>query len=170
MDYITVGEILKPQGIMGEIKVKPLTQNAERFYKLRVVYIDGKPYKISGLRLERDYAFVKLITVDDRNAAELLRGKFLCIDRINAVDLDDGEYFIVDLIGCKVVTDSGEALGTINDILQNAGAVDVINAVSDDGTEFRFPFLNKIVVNVDVQNKQFTVIKELFDGVCVYDD
>ena len=170
MDYITVGEIIKAQGIAGEVKVKPLTESAERFRKLRVLYIDGKPFRILGLRTERDYAFIKLQGVDDRNAAELLRGKFLEIDRVNAVDLDDDEYFIADLIGCAVEDENGDTLGKITDIPQYGGTADVITAVRSNGKEFRFPFLNRIVVRVDVSKKKFIVYRKLLDEVCVYDD
>ncbi|MDE6398482.1 MAG: ribosome maturation factor RimM, partial [Clostridiales bacterium] len=119
MEYITVGEIVKAQGIRGELKVKPLTNDIARFRKLRMLYVDEKPYKVLGLRLERDSAFIMLQGVDDRTAAERLRGKFLQIDRVNAVDLADDEYFIADLLGCAVVTDAGEILGDIIDIAQN---------------------------------------------------
>ncbi len=170
MDYITVGEILKAQGIAGEVKVKPFTQSGERFKKLRVLYIDNRPYKIMGLRVERDCVYIKLQGVDDRNAAEALRGKHLLIDRVNAVDLDEGEYFIADLIGCEVVCEKGEVMGTITDVSQYGGSADVITARNSAGKEFRFPFLNRLVSNVDIAEKKFNVIKKLLDEVCVYDD
>lgn len=169
MDYITVGEIIKAQGIVGEVKVKPLTDDSGRFEKLRVLYIDGKPLRVLGLRVERNYVYIKLQGVDDRNAAELLRGKFLQIDRVNAVDLDDDEYFIADLIGCDVVAD-GCGLGRITDVFQYGGAADVITARALNGKEFRFPFLKRIVESVDIAGKKFNVKKECLDEVCVYDD
>lgn len=170
MDYITVGEVVKAQGIMGEIKVKPLTDNVERFKKLRVLYADGKPFKVLGLRIDRGFVFLRLQGVDDRNAAEELRGKFLQIDRVNAVDLDESEYFIADLIGCKLCTEDGDVLGEITDIFQNSGVVDVINVRGNDGKELRFPFLNRIVCEINIEQKKFTVYRKLLDEVCVYDD
>lgn len=170
MDYLTVGEILKAQGISGEVKVRALTTDSERFRKLRVLYIDEKPFRMLGLRIDGEYVYIKLQGVEDRNAAELLRGKFLCIDRVHALALDEGEYFISDLIGCEVVTEDGETLGKINDVSQNSGSVDVISALAPSGKEFRFPFLNRIVSAVDTENKKFVVIRKLLDGVCVYDD
>lgn len=170
MEYITVGEIVRAHGIIGEVKVKPLTADAERFEKLRVLYIGDKPYKILGLRIDKDYVYIKLQGIDDRNAAEKLRGKFLQIDRINAVELDENEYFIADLIGCEVNDDCGETLGKIADITQNGGAVDVITVKMPSGKECRFPFLNRVVSCVDISRKKFIVIRKLLDEVCVYDD
>ncbi len=170
MDYITVGEIIKAQGIGGEVKVRPLTADIERFRKLRVLYAEEKPYRIMGLRLDRDYAYIKLQGVDTRNAAEELRGKFLQIDRINAVDLEEDEYFISDLIGCGIFTEENILLGKITDVSQSSGSVDVISARSPQGKEFRFPFLKRIVVGVDVAQKRFAVMRKLLEEVCVYDD
>lgn len=161
---------MRAHGIAGEVKVKPLTASAERFKKLRVLYVDEKPYRIMSLRTEREYAYIKLQGIDDRNAAELLRGKFLSIDRVNAIDLDDGEYFIADLIGCEVIADDGKALGKITDVSQNSGTADVITVKAEGGKELRFPFLNRIVSSVNVAEKKFTVIRKLLDEVCVYDD
>ncbi len=168
MDYITIGEVLKPQGIRGEIKVRPLTADSSRYKKLRVVYVDNKSYKITSMRFDFNAVYLKLLGVDDRNTAELFRGKEICIDRVNAVSVDDGEYFITDVIGCKVVTENGDILGEITDILQY-GAADVICAVNDK-TTFRFPFLLKVVKDVLIAEKKFVVYADKFSGVCVYDD
>lgn len=170
MEYITVGEIVKAQGIAGEIKVKTLTDSPERFRKLRVLYLDERPYKVLGLRLDRDFAYLKLQGIDDRNAAEGLRGKFVQIDRVHAVDLEEDEYFIADLIGCEVQDDSGAILGKIVDLSQTGGAVDVIEAISTRGGAFRFPFLRRVILHVDVKAKRFVVDRNALDEVCVYDD
>ncbi len=169
MDFLVVGEILRPQGILGELKVKTLTATPTRFSKLRVLYIDERPYRVLGLRLDRDYAFVRLQGIEDRNAAESMRGKFLCIDRVNAVSLDEDEFFIADLIGCRLQTQNGAVLGSITQVLQH-GAADVICACDEKGKEFRFPFLKRLLCGVDVEHKTVTVFVEKLREVCVYDD
>lgn len=169
MEYITVGEIVRAQGIAGEIKVKPLTASCERFRKLRVLYVDEKPFRVLGLRIDRGYAFLKLQGIDDRNAAESLRGKFITIDRVNAVDLDEGEFFIADLIGCTLLTEKGAVLGKVTDVLQH-GAADVLCAVNSERKEFRFPFLKRLLLGADMQEKTITLDSEKLQEVCVYDD
>lgn len=169
MDYIIVGEIVRAQGIAGEVKVKPLTASIERFKKLRVLYIDEKPLRVMGLRIDRGHVFLKLQGVDDRNAAEALRGKFVTIDRVNALDLDEDEYFIADLIGCTLVTEGGEELGKVTDVLQH-GAADVICAVNAQNKAFRFPFLKRLLIGVDMREKVITLSDEKLREVCVYDD
>ena len=47
-EFITVGQIVRAVGIRGEIKVKPITDNPERFKKLKIVYIKSRPYRMEN--------------------------------------------------------------------------------------------------------------------------
>ena len=168
MEYLTVGEVIKAQGIKGEIKVRPLTDNPLRFKKLKIVYIDNRPNKILTARITDGFVFLCLDGCDTRDKALALVGKELKIDRVNAVELDEGSYFIADLIGCTVCDENGNVLGIIKDILQY-GAADVITA-QKDGKEFRFPFLKRIVEEIDTDARIFKVSAKKLAEVCVYDD
>ncbi|MDE6293414.1 MAG: ribosome maturation factor RimM, partial [Clostridiales bacterium] len=113
---ITVGQIVKPQGVRGEVKVRAMTNDPSRFCVLKSVYIDGCVYKINAVRVSSDDVYLKLSGVEDRNAAELLRGKYVTIDRAAAVALDDGEFFIDDVVGATLVAktaESSETIGTV---------------------------------------------------------
>ena len=116
-DLITVAEIVRPQGIKGEVKIKALTDSADRFSYLREVIIGKKTYEIENVRISPSGIFISFKGVSDRDAAEGLRGKFLQISRAEAVRLPDGKYFIVDLIGCEVRFHDSVLLGTLSDIL-----------------------------------------------------
>ncbi|MDE7464431.1 MAG: hypothetical protein K2M48_05320, partial [Clostridiales bacterium] len=75
---LEVGQILKPQGIRGEVKVK--TSDPSRFCVLKSVEINGKQYRITSARASGNDAYIKLEGVNDRNAAEELRGATLKIE------------------------------------------------------------------------------------------
>ena len=83
-DKLNVGEILKPQGIRGELKVKPFTDDAEMFRDFERIFVEETPYKVLSVRTGGDMVFLGLKGVADRNAAELLRGKQLYIPREDA--------------------------------------------------------------------------------------
>lgn len=168
MDYIVVGEVLKPQGIKGELKVRPFTDDSARFRKLRTVYFGDVPYKINSCRID-GFVYIKLDGVDTRNAAENFVGKEVKIDRIHAVSPKEGSYFIVDLIGCDLKNDSGVTLGRIKDI-DNFGAADVITVETPEKKVFRFPFLNRIISNVDIDSKTISVVEKELSAVSVYED
>ena len=59
----------------GEIKVNPLTDDNKRFFDLKRVVIGGAEYSVASARVTPAGVFIKLTGIDDRNAAELLRGK-----------------------------------------------------------------------------------------------
>ncbi len=167
MEYLTVGEVIKAQGIRGELKVRSLTDNSARFKKLKIVYMGNRPYRILSVRISDGFVFLYLENCDTRDKALEFVGQELKIDRVNAVELGDGEYFIADLIGCALKDENGADLGVIKDI-SGYGAADVITAVKD-GKELRFPFLKRIVVEIDTAKKIFTVDGKKFSEVCVYD-
>lgn len=167
-EFIEIGEIVRAHGINGEVKVKKLTSDSARFKRLKLVYIDEKPYKIMQLRDADDFVYLRFIGVSDRNTAASLKGKFISVNRVNAIDLEEGEYFIVDLVGASIVTESGNKLGIIKDIF-SFGAADVIEATGERGN-FSFPFLKKIVSEIDIESKLFVVKAEELEKVVVYED
>ena len=74
-DYLMVGEILKPQGIQGEVKVRPITNDPLRFEDAKTLYFceDGSftPVGSRFARFDGQAVYLKLEGVNDRNAAEL---------------------------------------------------------------------------------------------------
>ena len=72
MGRLEIGEVLKPQGIRGELKVKTFTDTPDVVKKFGTVYIDDKAYKILSFRVGPDgAAYIGLRGIPDRNAAEL---------------------------------------------------------------------------------------------------
>ncbi len=155
-DKIVIGEILKPQGIRGELKIKPLLDDVALVKKFRKVYIGGAEYKVLSARYDTGAAYLALSGVADRNAAELLRGKEVEALRADAPALEEGRYYIVDVIGCTVVDGAGERLGEITDILS---AHTDIYVMQDGEKEFMFPAAEGVIADVDVENKVVTVNK-----------
>ncbi len=167
-EYITIGQIVRAVGIRGELKVKPLTDDPMRFNKLKVLYLKEAPHRIEACRFDKDFVYLRLSGISDRNEAESVQNEFLQIDRINAIDLNEGSYFIADVIGCKVIDDNGEELGKVIDISQY-GAADVYT-VQKGKSIVRFPFLNKMIVKVDVDTGIIVLRRRVFDEVSVYED
>ena len=165
MERLVIGEVLKPQGIRGEIKIKTFTDFPEDVKDFGVVSIDEKEYKILSFRVGTDgFAYLGLRGVPDRNAAELLRGKLLYGDRSDAPELEEGQYYIVDILGIACETEEGEFLGTVKDI---ANLSSEIYTLEKDGKNILFPAIKGVVVKVDLPNKKLIVNKAKFDEVAV---
>jgi 16S rRNA processing protein RimM len=166
MGRLIIGEVLKPQGIRGELKVKTYTDFPEDVKAFGTVYIDNQPYKILSFRVGNDgAAYMGLRGIPDRNAAELFRGKKLEGEREDAPALEEGQYYIVDIIGLSCETEEGEILGTVKDISNLSSDIYTIEKA---GKNILFPAIKGVVVKVDIDNKKLIVNKARFDEVAVY--
>ena len=166
MQRLIIGEVLKPQGIRGELKVKTFTDFPEDVKAFGQVYIDDKPYKILSFRVGNDgAAYVGLRGIADRNAAELFRGKKLEGDREDAPALEEGQYYIVDIIGLSCETEEGEILGKVTNVSNLSSD---IYTIEKDGKNILFPAVKSVVKKVDIENGKLIVDKKIFDEIAVY--
>ncbi len=165
MEDLLIGEVLKPQGIKGEIKVKPFTDTPAGIKKFGTVYMDGQGYKILSFRADESAAYLGLRGVPDRNAAEFLRGKKLYGKREDAPALEEGQYYIVDIIGLSCESEEGETLGTVVDVALLSSDVYTIEKA---GKKILFPAVKGVVKKVDLEGKKLVVDKKIFDEIAVY--
>ncbi|MBR5383157.1 MAG: 16S rRNA processing protein RimM [Clostridia bacterium] len=173
-EYLSIGEVLKPQGIHGEVKVRPDTDDPARFALLETVFIlkndQYTPIKIEHVSVRADgFVYCILNGATTREEAESQRGIELFVDREHAVSLPDGAYFISDLLGCSVCTQSGETVGTIKDVLQ-PGANDVYEIKCTDGKLMYLPVLPFVILSVDVRQGTVIIDETKLSEVAVYED
>ena len=171
-EYLMIGEVLKPQGVRGEAKIRPYAANPEDFRRWTTLYLregDGYvPVSASCSRVHDGFAYVTLEGCDAPEAVEALRGRELYIDRAHAAPLDEGAVYICDLIGCEAVDERGESVGTLTEVLQN-GPVDVYVFRRGRGT-LMAPALKAVFPAVDVENKRIAVDSARLSEVAVYED
>ena len=166
MKRLVIAEVLKPQGIRGELKIKTFTDFPENVKEFKTVYIDDTPYKILSFRVGNDgAAYIGLRGIPDRNAAELFRGKLLEGERDDAPPLDEGRYYIVDVLGLSCETEGGEVLGTVVDVSLLSSDIYTIEKA---GKKILFPAVKGVVKKVDFDNKKLVVDKKIFDEIAVY--
>ena len=166
MDRLIIGEVLKPQGIRGELKIKTFTDYPEDVKAFKTVYIDDTPYKILSFRVGNDgAAYLGLRGIPDRNAAELFRGKKVEGEREEAPELAEGQYYIVDIIGLSCETEEGEVLGKVTHIANLSSDVYTIEKA---GKSILFPAVKGVVKKVDLENGKLVVDKKIFDEIAVY--
>ena len=167
MDRLTIGYISKAQGVKGEVKISPLTDDESRFKKLKSVYLDGKVYAVKGVRILPNGIFMTFEGIDDRNGAELLKNKEIQVERKDAVSLPKDRYFIVDVVGCEVYADD-EKLGKLKDVLQY-GSADVYVISTPKGNAM-IPAIERIIKQVDVKNKKILLDKDAWNDLAVYEE
>ena len=153
-EMLRVGVISSTHGVKGEVKVFPTTDDPARFKELEEVTLDtGKGLerlKIQTVRFFKNMVILKFEGYDDINEIEKYKGRDLLIYRDQAVELKEGEHVIVDLIGLTVVTDEGQRLGVLKDVLQT-GANDVYVVEVESGKEVMIPAIKPCILDVDLE-------------------
>lgn len=159
MKKIIIGQIIKPQGIKGELKVKPYVDDVNIFNKLDKLFLENEQSirNIENVSIRNNFVYLTIFGVSDRNKAEGLRNKLLYLpaEQIKQ-DLEEDEYLIEEILGFEVVDDTGKPIGKLEDI-SNYGSLDVYTVKTKTGY-LRFPnapeviaeivpSLNKIVLN-----------------------
>lgn len=170
--YLRVGKILKPQGIKGEFKVEPLTDNMARFDSMDTVFIESQgsftPFAVATAKFRDGFLYLSLDKIADRNAAELLRNSYLYVTQEDALELPEDTYFIDDLIGCAVYSDEGKRLGELQEIIKT-GANDVFSIQTGQG-ELLVPALKKVVLMVEPGDKRITLDGKVLKEVADFED
>lgn len=164
---IEIGKVLKAQGIKGEIKLACFVDDAIMLKNVKQMYIGTNTYAVSRIRCDGSFCYVLFDGIYDRNTAEALRNWTVYADK-EAVDIPQDRYFIGDLIGCKVSKSNGEEVGVIRDVLQY-GSADVLICDGVSG-EVAFPFLNDVVITVNIDSRSVIVEEKRFGEVAVYED
>ena len=159
-EYIDVGKIINTHGIKGEVKVMPLTDDPQRYGKLKKVYIEGSSgvelLNIEGRKYFKELVIIKFKEINDMNSAEALKGKVLKINKADAVKLPKDSYFIFDILDCEVFEENGNRLGILKDIIQT-GSNDVYVVRDENNREILIPALKSVVNKVSIEDKKITV-------------
>lgn len=158
--YLRVGVIASTHGLKGEVKVFPTTDDPARFKALKTVLLDtGKEHKaleITGVKFFKNKVILKFKGFDNISDIEKYKGMDLLIPREDAVPLEENENFIADLIDMTVVTDRGETLGTLVDVLET-GANDVYVIETEGKKEILLPAIKDCILDVNVEEKHMLV-------------
>jgi 16S rRNA processing protein RimM len=156
-EYIVIGEILKPRGLQGELKVYPLTKNIRRYDLINKVFIDSVEYAIENVRYQSGkFVLLKLKGIDSIDMAEKFRKKEICIHQKDALEKEEDEFFYFELEGLKVYTDKGGYLGVIDEIL-DMPAHPVYVVKDENGNETLLPAAGDTVKEIDIERGIMTV-------------
>ena len=161
-DAILVGVVARTHGNRGEVIVNAETDfPEERFYQgaqLMTRAKDGRlgTLEVSTMRMHQGRPVILFTGIGSMSDAELLAGTELRIaeDESDAELLEEGEFFHRDLIGCSVVTESGEPVGEVTAVEGDRGNSRLV--VRSRRNEVMIPLADEICT-IDVANKRITV-------------
>ncbi|KAF3977940.1 MAG: ribosome maturation factor RimM [Methylococcales symbiont of Iophon sp. n. MRB-2018] len=157
---LNVGEIYGVFGIKGWVKIYSLTEPRENIlnYSPWILKKGNETKQVNVLSGKKQGKTVVacLETFTDRDIAKSYSGWEILINKDQLPKTAEGEYYWTDLVGLKVETETGFALGIV-DYLLETGANDVL-VVKEGETERLIPFLlEQTVKNIDLENKLMIV-------------
>ncbi len=125
---ICIGRVTSVHGIRGGVCVKTFTEDPQAIVNYDVVYDgDGKQFAIlRGHPKKPGVMVVYLEGVEDRSAAEVLKGTELFADSDHQEVLAEDEFYCSDLVGLSARTPDGVELGTVSAVY-NFGAGDLLD-------------------------------------------
>jgi 16S rRNA processing protein RimM len=157
---VVVGRIGRPHGIRGEVTVESRTDEPdERFAPGAVLSVDGPVSElvVDGTHWHSGRLLVRFRGVEDRNAAEALRGLLLHVDRAEDETPDDpDEYYDSTLTGCTAVLGDGTVVGELTDVL-HLPSQDLLVLRTPDDREVLVPFVEAFVPVVDVVARRVVI-------------
>jgi 16S rRNA processing protein RimM len=154
---VVVGIVTRAHGIRGEVAIQVRSDNPDRWRTGSVVFDEGGDrFSIRAARGSGSRLFVRFEGVDDRTAADALRGRTFVVPVSWLPPLPDGEYWPHQLEGAEVLTESGHNLGILTDVVANP-ANDLWVAVDADGNETLVPAISEVVREVDLEGKRVVV-------------
>jgi len=166
--FYTVGKLVNTQGLRGEVRVIATTDFPDERFRIGNELFLFHPslreplsVKIASRRNHKEFEILTFEGFPTINDVEKYKGGELKILEDDLIENTEDEFYIHQLIGCEVVTDEGEELGKITDVLQ-PGANDVWVVKGKRG-EILLPFIDECIKHVDVKNKR--VVCHLMEGL-----
>ncbi|WP_068173511.1 ribosome maturation factor RimM [Hydrogenophaga taeniospiralis] len=177
-DAVELGRIQDPWGLKGWVHILPHSADTEalfasfqwflqppeaRFARGFSAFTGCVVVTVAEIKVHADGVVARLEGVDDRNAAEALKGVRIFVPRSAFPATPEGEYYWVDLIGLDVVNREGVHLGVVRDLMPTGPTSVLVLEYTEtvDGktqiAERMIPFVSAYVDGVDLTARRITV-------------
>lgn len=154
VNKVVVGLVLRPVGLKGELKVRPLSDNPDRYAVGRRLWLapkggEARPFTIADVREQKGNLVVSFEGIETVEDADACRDAEIYVPEDEVPPLPEGEYYHYQVIGLSVYTHDGRLLGKVTDIFP-AGEKDVY-VVKGRGKEYLIPVTGEHVKEIDVK-------------------
>ena len=163
IEFLAIGRVLRPHGVRGELLLETLTDFPEHLNEVETVYLGeaAEPHPLEDARRHRGQLLIRLADCSNRDTADAFRNQLVRIKFADSPPPPSGSYYQHQIIGLAVVTEDGEALGTVTEIIET-GANDVY-VVAGAGGELLLPAIGSVIRRVDLKAR--TIIVHLLEGL-----
>ncbi|AMR50280.1 ribosome maturation factor RimM [Bacillus velezensis] len=161
--WFNVGKIVNTHGIKGEVRVISKTDFAEERYKpgnTLYLFVEGaaEPIKVtvSAHRLHKQFHLLQFKEMPSLNEVEHLRNMVIKVPEEDLGELEEDEFYFHEIIGCEVVSEDGELIGTVKEIL-TPGANDVWVVARKGKKDALIPYIASVVKDININEKKIKI-------------
>jgi len=159
-EFITVGQLGRPRGTTGEIYVTLLTDFPERFENMTEIFVSSgnswEKMKVLSSRFIAGRPVLQLENINSPEEAARMTNRYLAVPKSQLMKPREDSFFIFDLIGCEVVNESGDRIGSIVDV-DELPANDAYIVKTEDGKRLIMAAVKRFVKKVDIENRKVVV-------------
>jgi 16S rRNA processing protein RimM len=164
-ERVAAGRVVAPHGIRGELSVETFSDVPGRFAPGASLLLtapghDPAPIVIAGARPHKGRLLLRLDGVEDRDAAEALRGALLEVPAAEVPPAPEGSWYWYELVGCRCVERDGGDLGVVEEVLEGGGGL--LLRVRGPRGELLLPFVEAYLVEVDAAGRR--IVWDLPEG------
>ena len=162
---LAIGVIAGTHGVHGELKLKLLTDHPDHLASVSTVYLgdSDRPTRLLGVRFHGEGALIVLDGVSTPEAGKLLGGLKVRIEGSDARPLEQGEYFLFQLIGLDAVSEHGDPIGTVTDMIET-GAHDVLVITPGSGPDILVPNHPQYVLEIAPEHKRIVIVLPVYQS------
>ncbi|MGF7489361.1 ribosome maturation factor RimM [Bacillus velezensis] len=161
--WFNVGKIVNTHGIKGEVRVISKTDFAEERYKpgnTLYLFAEGaaEPIKVtvSAHRFHKQFHLLQFKEMPSLNEVEHLRNMVIKVPEEDLGELEEDEFYFHEIIGCEVVSEDGELIGTVKEIL-TPGANDVWVVARKGKKDALIPYIASVVKDININEKKIKI-------------
>ena len=161
-----MGRIVRPHGVLGELKIAPETDDPTRFQSLKTILVGPNSdsttsFDILSVRLQQSKygitVIVQLSGIESREEAEKLN-KLLVFSKLEDLpELEEGEYFLSDLIGLQVFAESDVLVGQVIDVIEGRGH-NLLLVRRESKPDVMIPMVDAFIEEIDFDSDRITIM------------
>lgn len=162
--FLLVGILRRPHGVKGEVLMGIMTDFPERIQPGITLYLNegAEELTVTSVRHHNKGKLIRIEEYPSREDVENIRNRDVFVRADDRPPLPKGEHYWHELIGMQVVTDDGDFLGVLTNLIET-GANNVYVVHNDEGKEILLPVIDEVVLKIDKKKKQMTV--HLLEGL-----
>jgi 16S rRNA processing protein RimM len=136
--YTLIGEVQKPYGLLGEVKIKPVTFDPDRHEKLKEIFwapeegsSEIRTLKIRASRADARYWYLKFEGCRNPESVADLSGGVILIGDEQALEAPEDEIFVSEVVGMQLIDELGASVGIIEKILETQAGELLVIPIAD---------------------------------------